>query len=955
MSDSFSDLWSSNTSTSKPGKATLGSLSSSNSSSSLFNNSSSNLSGGRQNHSNDLFSQLSASGSSSSTPRTGSRVGTPALGGGYGQPQPKRTETSGSGGGGDAFGDLFSSSGISGSSKNMTMAQRAAQAEKERREKLMAEQAVKKKQDAAWAGLDFLGSDSSSSATSSQPKASSLEDDWGFGTAATSQSTKTASTPAPVLNDDDWGLDDFASAPPTTQSTLKPSSTSTSLPRKPDAKAQSQGSLWDLDGFGEGNAKGASSRVDSPSRDFDWGDREDAGGLLGDGHGGGQDDILGDLGKPARSRPETLQRPTSSQSTRVSRKPPARTSSPPPHILGQLVEMGFSITQAKAALAATDSGEDVQAALDFLISNGAAGGGDDGRQRSRRASPDEDERGRGSDEPPELPRRPNARRQGSDRGQVEPDRANATSPRSMRERDRMGAQSTQANISEHADKFLTQASTIGMSLFNRANAAWKDVQKVAGEKVQKAYEERRGANERQRSTGAGAGASADGRPKWWREDSGGDEDGEPSQRPPQMPPRPRERERERERFVDDEEGPQNEERRGHANGRPQPQPEPEPEVDLFSSPAPVSVKPTTSESTPGAYVSRFRHGRPKPSPTASSGSGGPSTSRQAAASPQQRTEPHPTTLVLASPVALRTSSVHRAKGTSFFKLGDFPAAEGEYTKAIECLPNGQTALITLFNNRALVRLKVGNSTGVIEDAGKVIELVGSGTGTVRGGVEGGETGGLDGVELDVNLGDAIVKAWKRRAEAFEGKEKWEEAGRDWEKVAGAEWAGQGARGEGVRGAGRCRRMLNQQRNPEPPKSRPPPPRARPKAVTPTPSNSEALKNLRDANLAAENEDAEKHALKDSVDSRLLAWKGGKETNIRALLASLEMVLWPELGVPKWGMHELISEGQVKIKYMKAIAKVHPDKLSAGTYTVEQKMLAQGVFGTLNEAWNAFKQ
>jgi len=38
--------------------------------------------------------------------------------------------------------------------------------------------------------------------------------------------------------------------------------------------------------------------------------------------------------------------------------------------------------------------------------------------------------------------------------------------------------------------------------------------------------------------------------------------------------------------------------------------------------------------------------------------------------------------------------------------------------------------------------------------------------------------------------------------------------------------------------------------------------------------------------------------------------------------------------------------------MKAINKVHPDKVN--TPNLEHKMLAQGVFYTLNQAWDIFK-
>jgi hypothetical protein len=61
---------------------------------------------------------------------------------------------------------------------------------------------------------------------------------------------------------------------------------------------------------------------------------------------------------------------------------------------------------------------------------------------------------------------------------------------------------------------------------------------------------------------------------------------------------------------------------------------------------------------------------------------------------------------------------------------------------------------------------------------------------------------------------------------------------------------------------------------------------------------------------------------------LNAWRRQKEKNIRALLASLETILWPEM-LSDWkcvNLSELITPQQVKIRYMKAISKLHPDKV-----------------------------
>lgn len=120
-----------------------------------------------------------------------------------------------------------------------------------------------------------------------------------------------------------------------------------------------------------------------------------------------------------------------------------------------------------------------------------------------------------------------------------------------------------------------------------------------------------------------------------------------------------------------------------------------------------------------------------------------------------------------------------------------------------------------------------------------------------------------------------------------------------------------------------------------PSSRRPPPQLKPKpprlsARPPPPSSSTkpsvALTQLRNANQAQEAEDQAKYELKDSVDGKIMNWKGGKETNLRALIASLDLVLWQELGLQKVGMAELVTPNQVKIRYTKAIAKLHPDKV-----------------------------
>lgn len=96
---------------------------------------------------------------------------------------------------------------------------------------------------------------------------------------------------------------------------------------------------------------------------------------------------------------------------------------------------------------------------------------------------------------------------------------------------------------------------------------------------------------------------------------------------------------------------------------------------------------------------------------------------------------------------------------------------------------------------------------------------------------------------------------------------------------------------------------------------------------------EAVTQLRNQTLKDEQESNRKDALKDEIDAqvyffniKIASWSKGKEENIRALISSLDSVLWPELGWKNVGLGQLITPQQVKIAYMKAVAKVHPDKV-----------------------------
>ncbi|XP_078471273.1 cyclin-G-associated kinase-like isoform X2 [Lampetra fluviatilis] len=90
---------------------------------------------------------------------------------------------------------------------------------------------------------------------------------------------------------------------------------------------------------------------------------------------------------------------------------------------------------------------------------------------------------------------------------------------------------------------------------------------------------------------------------------------------------------------------------------------------------------------------------------------------------------------------------------------------------------------------------------------------------------------------------------------------------------------------------------------------------------------------------------------DPEKLKLLEWIEGKERNIRALLSTLQAVLWE--GESKWRpvtMADLVTADQVKRVYRKAVLIVHPDKATGQPYEQYAKM----IFMELNDAWAEFE-
>lgn len=293
-----------------------------------------------------------------------------------------------------------------------------------------------------------------------------------------------------------------------------------------------------------------------------------------------------------------------------------------------------------------------------------------------------------------------------------------------------------------------------------------------------------------------------------------------------------------------------------------------------------------------------------------------------------------------SPSALQSSTTYRLEGNSAFKRGDYALATAHYSSALSTLPPSHPLTMVLLTNRALAHLKTGDPKSSIVDSKSAISIIGPSRGAL-------ETIDLGGTEGSRDMQTFWGKAMTRQAEALEQLEQWSDAAAVWKSCVEAGFGG----GTSASGRDRCEKAAAG------PSSQPP--RASKSAVPKTPTQepiqrtsalddltgsfaptatvvkpAEAVRRLRKANAAAEKLDDEKFALADQVDERVIGWRAGREGNLRALLASLETVLWEGAGWKKVGMGELIIASKVKVVYMRGIGKVHPDKVrfhSAGLF------------------------
>ncbi|KAJ9146257.1 hypothetical protein P3X46_028545 [Hevea brasiliensis] len=119
--------------------------------------------------------------------------------------------------------------------------------------------------------------------------------------------------------------------------------------------------------------------------------------------------------------------------------------------------------------------------------------------------------------------------------------------------------------------------------------------------------------------------------------------------------------------------------------------------------------------------------------------------------------------------------------------------------------------------------------------------------------------------------------------------------------------------------------------------------------------AKAVADMNQRDVQTQHEQEERRRIADKMDAEIKRWAAGKEGNMRALLSSLQHVLWPDCGWEPVSLTDLITSASVKKVYRKATLCVHPDKVQQKGATVEQKYTAEKVFDILKEAWNKFNR
>ncbi|CAH6721896.1 auxilin-like clathrin uncoating factor Swa2p [[Candida] jaroonii] len=279
----------------------------------------------------------------------------------------------------------------------------------------------------------------------------------------------------------------------------------------------------------------------------------------------------------------------------------------------------------------------------------------------------------------------------------------------------------------------------------------------------------------------------------------------------------------------------------------------------------------------------------------------------------------------------------KEKATKSFSNGDYDDAFLNYTKCLNVLPSTHELRIVILSNLSITLIKLGNYKTARDHCDEGLSLISK--------EELSDTSYL--------INERPIKSWytkllARKAEALEMMESFIDSLECYMELIRL-----GVNDKKVMDA---KRRVNNIVNPPPKKAKPVPV----SKSTSVSSSNETVNRVKEQNRKQQERESQKSQLYDEVHSKVFAWSNGKEDNLRTLLIGLPDILPQSLGFPflttkKISLNDLMLPKKVKINYMKVISSIHPDKLNNLNLKVEEEMLCQSVFITLNKSWDIFKE
>ncbi|CAB4253804.1 similar to Saccharomyces cerevisiae YDR320C SWA2 Auxilin-like protein involved in vesicular transport [Maudiozyma barnettii] len=283
-----------------------------------------------------------------------------------------------------------------------------------------------------------------------------------------------------------------------------------------------------------------------------------------------------------------------------------------------------------------------------------------------------------------------------------------------------------------------------------------------------------------------------------------------------------------------------------------------------------------------------------------------------------------------------------------FGNGNYSSAFEEYEKSLNTLPSLHPLRIVALSNMIISQMKIGDYSKCIENAKLSLNMFPSDK------VQWNNT--IQNSNPPKTYKELWSKIISRQAEAYEHQENFEAAldalqlllqnGIHDPKIMSAKR--------------RCQKVLNPEAFVSKPKINSSTPAPKPMDKRETKRNIETepkinknVEEIKEQHNKEEEISKQKSALYDIVFDKVESWKNNKTDDIRFLLSNLSTIItWTE-----WkpvSTADLVIPKKVKITYLKAITKLHPDKLSSDL-SLQNRMIAENVFSVLSVAWEKFKE